>query len=347
MREQFGRKIISFIGLWIMAFFIQGCGRIGEKSTGMTVIYASAAIFAILLLAAYGLMIRKKDPWFLLLFSSVVIVNVGYFSLAVSKTLDEALLANRIAYMGSVLLPLSMLMIILNVCRYRYPKWFPAILSACSLIVFFVAASPGYLDIYYKDVALRFVNGVTVLDKTYGPWHELYLIYLLSYFVVMIVAIANATVRKKAESGLYATILGGAVFVNIAVWFFEQIVRIEFEILSISYIICEFFILCLGAVMQEQETGHENENGPEVSRDVTPNDISLSEQNRLFAEGIASLTKTERRIYDFYVEGKSTKEVLQLLDISENTLKFHNKNIYGKLSVSSRKQLIEIAKEIR
>ena len=31
----------------------------------------------------------------------------------------------------------------------------------------------------------------------------------------------------------------------------------------------------------------------------------------------------------------------------ENTLKFHNKNIYGKLSVSSRKQLFEIYKYIK
>jgi DNA-binding CsgD family transcriptional regulator len=30
------------------------------------------------------------------------------------------------------------------------------------------------------------------------------------------------------------------------------------------------------------------------------------------------------------------------LDITENTLKYHNRNIYGKLGVSSRKQMLEI-----
>lgn len=34
------------------------------------------------------------------------------------------------------------------------------------------------------------------------------------------------------------------------------------------------------------------------------------------------------------------------LNITENTLKYHNKNIYSKLGVSSRKQLIEIAEAI-
>ena len=35
------------------------------------------------------------------------------------------------------------------------------------------------------------------------------------------------------------------------------------------------------------------------------------------------------------------------LNIKENTLKYHNKNIYGKLGVSSRKQLVSIAAAIQ
>jgi DNA-binding CsgD family transcriptional regulator len=38
---------------------------------------------------------------------------------------------------------------------------------------------------------------------------------------------------------------------------------------------------------------------------------------------------------------------MAILNIKENTLKFHNKNIYGKLGVSSRKQLLEIHKQIK
>ena len=36
------------------------------------------------------------------------------------------------------------------------------------------------------------------------------------------------------------------------------------------------------------------------------------------------------------------KEIREKINITENTLKYHNKNIYGKLGVSSRKQLISI-----
>ena len=36
-----------------------------------------------------------------------------------------------------------------------------------------------------------------------------------------------------------------------------------------------------------------------------------------------------------------------MLNIKENTLKYHNKNIYGKLGVNSRKEILEIHKQIK
>ena len=49
--------------------------------------------------------------------------------------------------------------------------------------------------------------------------------------------------------------------------------------------------------------------------------------------------KTERRIFDGYAAGLRTREIAQQLDIKDSTLRFHNKNIYDKLGVSSLKQL--------
>ena len=35
------------------------------------------------------------------------------------------------------------------------------------------------------------------------------------------------------------------------------------------------------------------------------------------------------------------------MNIKESTLKYHNRNLYGKLGVSSRKELLEVHKHIR
>ena len=72
---------------------------------------------------------------------------------------------------------------------------------------------------------------------------------------------------------------------------------------------------------------------------LTPEQI---EQCEFFTKGLLSLTPTEYSIYEYYVAGKNANEVMKILGIQTNTIKFHNKNLYRKLGVSSRKQMIEI-----
>lgn len=62
-----------------------------------------------------------------------------------------------------------------------------------------------------------------------------------------------------------------------------------------------------------------------------------------FICNLKTLTPTESRIYELYLEGKTAQEIATILGIQENTMKYHNKNIYGKLGVSSRKQLLRFA----
>ena len=67
------------------------------------------------------------------------------------------------------------------------------------------------------------------------------------------------------------------------------------------------------------------------------------EDYRYFLAGLQTLTETERRLFEYYVSGKSAKEILELTGIKESTLKFHNHNLLGKLGVSSRKQMLRYA----
>lgn len=61
----------------------------------------------------------------------------------------------------------------------------------------------------------------------------------------------------------------------------------------------------------------------------------------LFVGRLATLTKREREVFDLYIEGKKAKEIMEILALTDNGLKFHNKNIYSKLGVSSRKELLK------
>lgn len=66
-----------------------------------------------------------------------------------------------------------------------------------------------------------------------------------------------------------------------------------------------------------------------------------------FRRGIEHLTATERRIFDYYLEGKSVKEIMELMGVKESTVRFHNRNIYTTLGVNSLKQLLRCAAILR
>lgn len=59
-----------------------------------------------------------------------------------------------------------------------------------------------------------------------------------------------------------------------------------------------------------------------------------------FLMGLKTLTHTERVIFDYYLDGKSVKEIMELVGVKESTIRFHNRNIYSKLGVNSLKQLL-------
>ncbi len=377
-------KIFKVLSPILLILSLTACSPIGEKNTDFSYIYGATSILSLLLLAAYCFFTKKKTPWFLLLFSSVLVVNLGYFSLSISKTLEEALLANRISYLGSVFLPYSILMLLIDLIKLKRPRWLSSVLLILCCIVFLIAASPGYLDIYYADASIEFINGITVLNKTYGPWHALYLYYLAFYFISMLAFTGYVIVKKKIQSIIYTFILTLSVAFNIVIWLLEQLVHIDFEILSVSYIITELFLLVLFYLMDEgySPLSVSNpspsiipvENSPSFPLDQdtvsnSPSDTSSTEDTSAVVEAtefvdsnmalsnetakieffithLESLTPAEQKIYHLYLQKKSTREILSELCITENTLKYHNKNLYSKLGVNSRKELFAIASKL-
>ena len=172
----------------------------------------------------------------------------------------------------------------------------------------------------------------------------------------------RAQIKKTIDTTAHAIILAIAVFVNIGVWFIEQMTSIEFEMLSISYIISELFLLGIHLVMNEyqrmkkiikqvesvQSYSAEDTIAPEIMLEKPVEEETIApERIEVFMMGLQKLTPTERDIYDAYIARVTTKEIMANMKIKESTLKYHNRNLYGKLGVSSRKELLEIHKHIK
>lgn len=164
----------------------------------MIITYAIMALIAIILLIGYCALVRKKEPWLLLLYICVTVVNVGYFLLSISKTVEFAIIANDIAYFGSVFLSMSMLLTIVRLCGFDVKKKLVITLSVMGFAMFAIVATSGILPWYYKEISLTFVDGAAKLQKVYGVLHPTYLVYLITYFSAMVACIVQS-IRKKND----------------------------------------------------------------------------------------------------------------------------------------------------
>ena len=309
----------------------------------MSMIYGILVGVSLLLLIGYGALIKKKEMWLLLLFASIFLVNAGYFALSASKTLGEALLANRIAYLGSVFLPFFMLMTIVDVCHYPRKKWMVGILLCVNVVVFLIAASPGYMEWYYKDVALVFVDGAAKLQKVYGPLHKVYFVYLFSYFAMMVGLIFRSVRKKLVDSPKQAFLLLVVVLLNIMFWLVEQMINWDFEFLSVSYVISELLLLVLYSMLQDYAE-LQLQTVPQPAETEETDTMDDLEQKAAHWAEVAQLSPREKEIFWELLTDKKRKEIAETLCISENTVKTHTSNVFSKLEVSTRNELIEKVK---
>jgi len=328
----------------------------------MSAAYGLISLVALLLIGVCLGVDRKRDIWLLSLFASVFVCDFGYFLVSISKTLDFALMANRISYLGSVFLPLFMLMMILNLCEIKYPRWISPALIAVGIAILVIAASPGYLDIYYKSAAIETINGATRLIREYGPLHFVYSVYLGGYFTAMTAVVCYAIIKKKVTCLLHAAFLLVAVLGNIIIWFIERFIPRNFEFLSVSYILTEVFILLLYGILQEYSLVKKpvQEEAPTIVRTAEAymsGDMETQGEELLFTheqiehmlancESVAQFTNRERDVLRLMLESKKRKDIAAELCVTESTIKKYTSQIYRKLSVGSRIELFAKLKNL-
>ncbi|MBQ2848327.1 MAG: hypothetical protein IJE74_08750 [Clostridia bacterium] len=318
----------------------------------MSTVYGLAMVASLLMIGVYYYVDRKHDKWLMFLFVCVAVCDLGYFLLSLSKTLNAALWANRIAYLGSVFLPFSLFMMVMSLSRFSYPKYLPQILIGINTVMLLIAASGGILPIYYKNVSLDFVNGLPVLIKEYGPLHAVYKVFLFAYFAAMVAVIAYTVVKKTVVSSKHTVFLAFVVIGNISIWLVENMIHSSFEFLSISYIVTEGMILFLYSILQDygitdtpQEAVAETQQHGEAPEEIKAFSNEQIDEIMKSWNTVNTLSQREKEVLRFLLENKKRKVIADTLFVTESTIKKHTSGIYRKLEISSRAELFEKSKK--
>lgn len=215
-------------------------------------------------------------------------------------------------------------------------------LCAVAMVIFIIATSAPYSDVYYVDVAMDKINGSTVLVKTYGILHPVYKIYIILYLITMIGLLIYSFFRKTNRNIGMSLYLSFLVAINIGIWLSETVLKSKFEYLSISYILTEILLLIFFGVIRRLISEQAS-----VSQEKKI-DIPIKEEDiKSICENICgydSLTNREKEVLPLILEGKMRKEIADELSITESTAKKHCSAIYKKLEVENKKELLERVK---
>lgn len=186
---------------------------------------------------------RQLNSYFTAVFFSVVVANFGYLFLALSTSLEGAIIANKMCYLGSCFLPMFLFFAILRLCNFNFPTAAKLGLGLFSFVVFGLSCTVGYSDIYYKSIQFVVSDGIGDYIAEFGPAHVLWNILLVGYAFINIVVIVYAAKKKSNVSYKNLTALALIVLLTISSFLFARVLACDTLVMPIVYILDEFALL--------------------------------------------------------------------------------------------------------
>ncbi len=188
---------------------------------------------------------KQKITNYLLLFVAISIGNFGYYSICTSSSLENAIRGNNLVYLGGVLVPILLFVSIANLCRRQVNHVLLLFLVLFASVVIYYVFQVGLRTDFYSSVSLTQIDGVSFLEKEYGPMHSLYPVYVLLCMALgMWILAASFSQRKKIS---YKVILSLflAQIISIGVYAGERMLHSRIEWMTFVYLLDEILILSL------------------------------------------------------------------------------------------------------
>ena len=144
---------------------------------------------------------KHYDIHISLIFVFVPINNLGMLLLARSENIDEAVLAQKLTYIGACFLPLMLLLAILDLCNISLRRWARVGLFIFSGAIYVSILTIGNTSIFYKSFDFKRENGIGILyNKEYGILHTVFYIMIAAYFAVGIGVMIYSYFKKNRVS---------------------------------------------------------------------------------------------------------------------------------------------------
>lgn len=150
---------------------------------------------------------KHHDVFQILTIIAIALTNLGYLAIAVSHDVETALLANKIAYIAGAWLPFFVVMIVAKLCGIRISVYVMGLMAPINLLVFILALSTGYSNVFYESASIVTVHGVTSLKVVYAPGHLVFYAMLAIETLCAVGMIVYACFFKHRSIPVHSVVL--------------------------------------------------------------------------------------------------------------------------------------------
>ena len=200
--------------------------------------YDFALILSIVFLAIYIFMWHKHfDSHLTLIFVLIPVSNLGNVFLARAQTLEEAILANKLIYLGGSFLPLLIMLAIFGLCKINLNRVLRLSLINLGLISYASVLSIGFNDTFYitDSMKLGSIGDCTYIIKDYGFMHTVFGIFIIIDFVICVATLFYVYVKRNDISHRVVALLFMPGMFSVLAYFLGTILPKGVELVPLSY----------------------------------------------------------------------------------------------------------------
>ncbi len=206
----------------------------------LTLMFVLAAVNLAVLSLRYQ---SQRNNFIYYVFYAILVANFGHWLLGFSESVEGAIVANKVNYLGASFLPMFMFFALLQVCKIHISRWIYIVLIIMSFALCAMAMTVGYSPIYYKTVEYVVQGGVGNYVATYGWGHTVFNVYLVFYALLDIWIILWALVCQKTVSikNIFAMI--ATEFATIASFFIARFLGNDMLVMPFVYVLDQVLLL--------------------------------------------------------------------------------------------------------
>lgn len=187
---------------------------------------------------------KTESSLFVAMYVLMVVASMGYLYLSLSTSLEEALLATKILYIGAEFIPFVMLAILTRFLKlkiHRTVMGVGVLLAFAYFIVITIFVKDG--GVFYQSATLQTFNGSAYLEKEYGPLHAITFIYSAIYMVMMIATTSYAFTKLKTVSYKNLLLIVATILIVMVFSFISKSIHPAFDLMPYAYAAGGFIML--------------------------------------------------------------------------------------------------------